>query len=332
MDFHAKSAIRALNTTSLPRQQQFLLEPVCAFIGQHKLSADMGNHLHFWSHMKMARLTYHSLNILDSDQFDLIDWEMVHSLLCGVPELFQLWACKQVANIAATNAKVYRWDKSVGSPLCPSCMQVPETCGHVLHCFHNGRVETLFHTINIMDQWLSNTGTEPTLQTCLVEYAQGRGSISMMEVCQGMGEIYISMANNQDRIEWWRFMEGMVCKKICGIQEAYAMIKGMHTSAPRWTTGLVLKLLEMTHGQWLYRNLQVHNAIAGTRVTTQKEQIQHEIKHQLELGATELLQEDKYLMEINLEDMESTLGKCQEYWLLVITAAWEAKILRKQQC
>jgi hypothetical protein len=189
MDFHAKSAIRALNATSLPRQQRFLLEPVCAFVGQHKLSADMGDHLHFWSHLKMARSTYHPLNIFDSDKFDLIDWELVHSLLRGVPKLFQLWACKQVANIAATNANVYRWDKSVGSPLCPSCMQVPEKCGHVLQCCHDGRVETLFHTINIMDQWLSDAGTEPTLQTCLVEYARGQGGISMTEVCQGMGEI-----------------------------------------------------------------------------------------------------------------------------------------------
>jgi hypothetical protein len=111
-------------------------------------------------------------------------------------------------------------------------MQVPETCGRVLQCCHDGRVETLFHTIDIIDQWLSDAGTEPTLQTCLVEYAQGWGGVSMTEVCQGMGEIYISMANNQDRIEWWRFMEGMVCKKIRGIQEVYAMIKGMHTSAP----------------------------------------------------------------------------------------------------
>jgi hypothetical protein len=54
MDFDAKSAIRALNATSLPRQQRFPLEPVCAFVGQHKLSADIGDHLRFWSHLKMA--------------------------------------------------------------------------------------------------------------------------------------------------------------------------------------------------------------------------------------------------------------------------------------
>ena len=109
------------------------------------------------------------------------------------------------------------------------------------------------------------------------------------------------------------------------------MIKGMHTSASRWTTGLILKLLKTTHGQWLYWNVQVHNAVVGTRVTLRKEQIQREIEHQMELGALGLLQEDKYLMEINLEDMETTSGKRQEYWLLEITAAREASSLRQQQ-
>ncbi len=75
--------------------------------------------------------------------------------------------------------------------------------------------------------------------------------------------------------------------------------------------------------------MQVHDAIAGTCATTlRKELLQQEIKHQLELGATGLLQEDKYL---NLEDLETTLGERQEYWLLAINAAWEAKLLWVQQ-
>jgi hypothetical protein len=126
-------------------------------------------------------------------------------------------------------------------------------------------------------------------------------------------------------------MEGIVCKWIRGIQEAYSLIEGTHMSVSCWTIGLILKLLETTHGQWLYWNVQVHNTIAGTQVTVQKEQIQREIKHQMELGASGLLQEDKYLMEINLENMETTSGERQEYWLLAITAAWKAKILQEQQ-
>jgi hypothetical protein len=43
-----------------------------------------------------------------------------------------------------------------------------------------------------------------------------------------------------------------------------------------------------------------------------------------------LIEEDQYLAEVNLEDLESTTGKRQEYWLVAICAAWEASILQRQ--
>ncbi len=86
------------------------------------------------------------------------------------------------------------------------------------------------HTINIMDARLTGTDTEPALQECLIKNACGRGGVTMAEVCHGMGELYTSMAANQDRIGGWRFMEEMVCKKIPVIWDAYSLIEGTHTS------------------------------------------------------------------------------------------------------
>ena len=74
---------------------------------------------------------------------------------------------------------------------------------------------------------------------------------------------------------------------------------------------------EVTHGQWLYRNVQVHDDDASLR----KEEIIAEIEKQQEMGEEGLLPEDRYLLEINLDDMEITSGKKQEYWLLAIRAA-----------
>jgi hypothetical protein len=85
----------------------------------------------------------------------------------------------------------------------------------------------------------------------------GQGRNHNVEVCSGMGELYMSMAADQDHIGWRQFMEGMVCKQIRGIQEAYSLIESTYMSVSRWTTGLILKLLETTHGQWLYPNMQV---------------------------------------------------------------------------
>jgi hypothetical protein len=55
------------------------------------------------------------------------------------------------------------------------------------------------------------------------------------------------------------------------------------------------------------------------------------IEHQRDLGDAELLEEDKYLVEVNLGDKETTLGEHQHYWLLAIQTAWKAKLLWEQQ-
>ena len=44
------------------------------------------------------------------------------------------------------------------------------------------------------------------------------------------------------------------------------------------------RLLEMTHGQWLYRNVHVHDAVLGDIATRRKEDIRRELEDQMELG------------------------------------------------
>jgi hypothetical protein len=48
------------------------------------------------------------------------------------------------------------------------------------------------------------------------------------------------------------------------------------------------------------------------------------IEAQQDMGWEGLLKEDHFLEEVNLEDLEHTLGERQEYWLVVIQAAREA--------
>jgi hypothetical protein len=138
------------------------------------------------------------------------------------------------------------------------------------------------------------------------------------------------MADEQDAIGWRRFMEGVVCRSIRGIQETYTTIEGSNLSPAQWTVVVIIKLLEVTHGQWLYRCTQIHDRLNGTKAMLRKEELQRAIKSQQEMGMEGLMEEDQYLVEFNLEDLESTTGKRQEYWLLAICAAREASILQGQ--
>jgi hypothetical protein len=216
----------------------------------------------------------------------------VYIRLWRTPRMFQIWVCKQVMGISPANANI-PWDKTI-DPLCPSCAQMPETCLHILFCNHAGRVDALMRSIDFLKHWLTEGDTNPELLNCIIEYAQGQGDISMAEICYDKAHRYQLMAADQEKIGWHRFMEGVVCRRIRDIQCVYLTVKGSSISTPKWNEGLVIKLLKATHGQWLYRCIQIHNKVSGTQLTARKEEIQQEIERQLELGMEDLLDEDQY--------------------------------------
>ena len=63
------------------------------------------------------------------------------------------------------------------------------------------------------------------------------------------------MGKSMDVIGWRRFMEGMVSKEAVQIQSDWVDIGGSSLTTDDWTKGLTVKLLEVTRGQWLYRNI-----------------------------------------------------------------------------
>ena len=323
-DFGAKRVLLTHNPDDLPRQQQFPLEPISVWAGREKMTSDTGGSVRFHAHKNLARKEFNAAGILTFQQFDRVDWVIVHTALTTVARMFQVWACKQVWGIAGTNREQARW--SDVNPLCPSCRQVPETCCHVLQCPHDGRVKALHATISLMDQWMKRNNTDPDLRDCIYEYAMGRGRITMESICieNDYDDRFKIMARSQDSIGWRRFMEGMVCKEIRAIQSSYSSGTGLRCNPVNWGRDLVTRLLEVTHGQWLYRNVQVHDRISGTLATQAKEELQMEIERQQELGTEGLLEEDCYLADCNLGDLEETSGIYETYWLLSILAAREA--------
>jgi hypothetical protein len=71
------------------------------------------------------------------------------------------------------------WEHTL-CPLCPSCAQVHETCSHILFCNKKGRVDAMMKSINLLSSWMMGVNTDPDLRECIVEYAKGRGTITML--------------------------------------------------------------------------------------------------------------------------------------------------------
>ena len=331
-DGMAKSALDAIQSREdLPPQQRLPLEPVAIFLDGEKLATRPADALRFRAHRVLARETFHELSVLFRPAFDQVAWRIVYKALHDVPRMFQVWAAKQVLGIAGTNEMQARY-KADHSPLCPSCEERVETCEHVLCCEEAGRVEALRKSINLLDGWMRRVGTDHGIRESLIQYARGRGARSMEECVWGRGRQYARWGASQDLIGWRRTLEGMISKEMLPIQEAYVDSGGRCSlSVDNWAQHLVVRLLEVTHGQWIYRNVQVHDIVSGVHATRRKEELQGAIEDQLDLGEDGLDEQDKWLLDINLEDLETTSGEDQYYWLLQIQAAREDRLLRTRE-
>ena len=122
--------------------------------------------------MAKVALADEKVQVLQGDQFEEVEWPLLHKALNDVPRMIQVWACKQVCGVAGTNEMQARYTPN-HSKKCPSCYTCVETCSHVLDCEEEGRVDLLHQC------------TDPMLQKVLIEYAHGRGGKTMSKIVGG---------------------------------------------------------------------------------------------------------------------------------------------------
>ncbi len=64
-------------------------------------------------------------------------------------------------------------------------------------------------------------------------------------------------------------------------------------------------------------------------MTLHKEAVSWELEEQREMGTDRLLEEDQWLLEINLGDMERSSGEQEQYWCVAIKAVRVVAILEE---
>ena len=102
-DGMAKGVVWGLAGEKMPKQRMFPLEAVAVYVGEDKLSSDMSKYVRFHVHRHIAKEVFAKLRILDESQFEEVEWRLVWGALKEAPRMFQIWASKQVMNIAGVN-------------------------------------------------------------------------------------------------------------------------------------------------------------------------------------------------------------------------------------
>ncbi len=302
----------------------FLLELVGNFVGTKKMTSDTGKDIRFWTHRQLAKNFYCNCKILTTTQIECINWESIHHTLHNLPRLFQIWAAKHVLGVTGTMKFLAHQDRR--SSLCPSCQECIETCTHIARCSETGRCKAFHQSTEEVERWLGEEQSHPDLQSLLLLYIRGRGTKTCLKCTIDLNllSIFHEFAKSQDIIGWDHFMMGMVSKMLLPIQSSHLIKSSLSASAMHWILGLITQLLQVVHTQWIYRCVLVHDRNTRTLILQHKEEVIKEIKHKLTLGMDSLAKEDRFLLECNFDDLATTTGKFQEYWLLAIRAAREA--------
>jgi hypothetical protein len=215
-------------------------------------------------------------------------------------------------------------------PLCPSCLGCNKTCKHIARCPETGRAAAFQESTNAVENWMETSGTHPKVKLLLLQYLRGRCMTSCLECADSLDlpPIFREYTAAQDAIGWDNFVMGMISHKLLAIQSAHFHTAGELYLATRWIAGLITQLLQVMHTQWIYCCMLVHDRTTGTMISAHKADLLKEIEHQLTLGQEGLAEEDRFLLECIFDDITSTTGELQGYWLLGIQAAREASHIR----
>ena len=91
-----------------------------------------------------------------------------------------------------------------------------------------------------------------------------------------------------------------------------------------WMRQFIGQLLELTHSQWIFRNITKHHHTNGTIKLEARDDLLREVDRQLDLGLGSLPPECRCLLEIPRAKFYCLATDRQQYWLNAITAAREA--------
>jgi hypothetical protein len=182
-----------------------------------------------------------------------------------------------------------------------------------------------------VERWFSEEKTHPDLQSLLLLYICGQRTKTCLKCALDLHLplIFQEFAKSQDIIGWDHFMMGMISTKLLPIQNSHIVESSSLASAIRQISRLITQLLQVVHNQWIYRCILVHDC-NGTLVSQHREELIKEIEYQLTLGTDSLAGEDRFLFECNFDNLATTAGEFQEYWLLAIRAAREVSRLRAE--
>jgi hypothetical protein len=130
-----------------------------------------------------------------------------------------------------------------------------------------------------------------------------------------------SLAKSQDLlIGWQNFTQGYITTHFYKTQSFHLMMSSSYLNGADWTKLFISKILQITHSQWIYRNISLHDKCHGYLHKKKSEEILKEVKVLLDLAPEDIPEESRFLFKINYTNLAIFHIETQKYWTLAVWA------------
>jgi hypothetical protein len=305
------------------RQVQLLpKEDVSLSIWGDKVTGNISTPLQFHAGKEVARFYFlnRTKDKWTNTRFDEIDWEHLDQALKNKPDMYRIWRSKQMSGFCGTRVQVGRYSGDLEpDKRCPNCGS-RETAAHLMLCPDEDRTQLLLDSVNELAKWMEKDDkTDPELAFWIPKYILMRGDKPFSEMGR-MSPKLQALAASQDHIGWRLFTEGNISTHFYEIQRFHLTMSNNVLNGTDWTKQFISRLLQITHSQWVYRNISLHNKHQGYLRNKQAALLLQEIESLADLSPDEVPETSRFLLEINFTELTRSHIETQKYWVLAVNA------------
>jgi hypothetical protein len=262
-----------------------------------------------------------------NDKFNAVDWEHFDLALKNKTDMYKIWRSKQNSGFCGTRVQVGHFSgDSCPDKRCPNCGR-RETAMHLMLCPDKDCTKLLTETVDEQTKWMAQDDrTDPEILYWIPKFILMRGDKRFSEM-GAMSHQSRALAASQDLIGWRDFTERYISTHFYVIQSFHLTMSSSYLNGEDWTKQFISKLLQITHSQWIYQNISLHDRRHGYLHAMNATEIMQEIETLSNLAPEEVAKEIRFLLEINFTDLSGFHIEAQKYWILAVNAAHMARDL-----
>ena len=155
-------------------------------------------------------------------------------------------------------------------------------------CSDDNCTRLLVESVNELTTWMSQDNkTDPEILYWIPNYILMRGH-KPLSMIGFMSPQFKALATSQDLIGWRDFTEGHISTHFYAIQTFHLAMSSSYLNREDWTKQFISKILQITHSQWIFWNISLHDKMHGYLHNKKANKIMQQINVLLDLAPEEV--------------------------------------------